>query len=521
MTTDETFKVVAAASLSPVSPRPLHNTYTLPQVLPDLQHLAENPDVVPLEPTTFRTAEAAMAPEPEQPEAVQEATLGSSAASEIADLSEDASVADDDSFQYDGEGEGENGQEQETTQEAPQEETDDYAMTFDSPAEREQMDGEDEEEAGKESQQQPQKVVSDAPESINITEPPVQPDAVPTQTTQPASVDPPAPNLADQGLQSDRAISVQDAPISQPSENGNGAPPAQEDMPDAASAISPNVKPEETASEDPIDVQPKPEDVEMTTESARDATSLDIQKLVDEITAKNEATEPNNKLATSPPSTDVDMSSLPPKPALTHEQSKQTYTPATYHHASLPHAPSFPTGSANLPAQPLQSSQPPQPAYASNGNGAPGVTQQSPFTAAPATFASYPNAYPSASPTQQQAPGFDGNGLQQTYDDFLADERKAMAEAKWERFPEGSRIFIGKLVCRLCMLAIFIDHCAGNLSQERVSKRDVFELFHQHGRLAQISLKSAYGFVQYYTTAEAQSAMNGLQGAEVKGRKIS
>lgn len=54
-----------------------------------------------------------------------------------------------------------------------------------------------------------------------------------------------------------------------------------------------------------------------------------------------------------------------------------------------------------------------------------------------------------------------------------------------------------------------------------MSKRDVYELFHPHGRLAQISLKSAYGFVQYHTTAEAQSAMNGLQGAEVKGRKIS
>lgn len=62
---------------------------------------------------------------------------------------------------------------------------------------------------------------------------------------------------------------------------------------------------------------------------------------------------------------------------------------------------------------------------------------------------------------------------------------------------------------------------AGNLSQERVSKRDVFELFHQYGRLAQISLKSAYGFVQYHTSSDAQAAMNALQGAEVKGRKIS
>lgn len=441
MTTDETFQVVAAASLSPVSPRPLHNTYTLPQVLPDLQHLAENPDVVPLEPTTFRTAEAAMAPEPEQPEAVQEAAQVSSAASEIADLSEDGSVADDDSFQYDGEeGQGENGQEQETAQE----ETDDYAMTFDSPAEKEQMDGEGDEEKEQESQQQqPQAVVSDAPESINIIQQPVQPDAVPTQTTQPASVD---PSLAEQGPQPDQAISAQD------SENDVGAPPAQEDVPDAAAAAA-AAKPEETASEEATDVQPKPEDVEMTTESAHDATSLDIQKLVDEITAKNEATEPNNKLATSPSSTDVDMSSLPPKPALTHEQSKQTYTPATYHHASLPNAPSFPT------AQPVQSSQPPQPAYASNGNGAPGVSQQSPFTAASATFASYPNAYPpSASPTQQQqAPGPNGSGLQQTYDEFLADERKAMAEAKWERFPEGSRIFIGTFELCLAYCSFFTD----------------------------------------------------------------
>ncbi|KAJ4388120.1 nuclear polyadenylated RNA-binding protein 3 [Gnomoniopsis smithogilvyi] len=440
-----------------------------------------------------------MAPEPEQPETIQESKQGSSA-SEIADLSEGGSIADDDSFQYDGDGDGdgENGQEQEVAGDAPQE-TDDYAMTFDSPAEKEQMDGEEED------QQQRQEVVSNAPESKNIIEPPVQPDAVPTQTTQPAPADPPAPSLAEQPPQPVQASTAQDVAVSQPSENGSGAAPAQEDVPNAASAIS-TVQLEVATSEGASDVQPKPEDVEMTTESAPDATPLDIQKLVDEITAKSEATEPDNKPAVavqpSPSSTDVDMSSLPPKPALTHEQSKQTYTPTTYHHASLPSAPSFPPGSASLPAQPLQSSQPPQPAYASNGAGTPGIPQQPPYNAAPAAFASYPSAYPPAN-APQQAPGFSSNGIQQTYDEFLADERKAMAEAKWERFPEGSRIFIG------------------NLSQERVSKRDVFELFHQHGRLAQISLKSAYGFVQYYTTAEAQSAMNGLQGAEVKGRKIN
>ena len=61
---------------------------------------------------------------------------------------------------------------------------------------------------------------------------------------------------------------------------------------------------------------------------------------------------------------------------------------------------------------------------------------------------------------------------------------------------------------------------AGNLSQERVSKRDVWDLFHPCGRLAQISLKNAYGFVQYHTLPDAETAMKTLQGAEVKGRKI-
>ncbi len=53
-----------------------------------------------------------------------------------------------------------------------------------------------------------------------------------------------------------------------------------------------------------------------------------------------------------------------------------------------------------------------------------------------------------------------------------------------------------------------------------MSKRDVFNIFHQCGRLAQISLKNAYGFVQFHTVEEAEAAMQNLQGTEVKGRKI-
>jgi len=48
----------------------------------------------------------------------------------------------------------------------------------------------------------------------------------------------------------------------------------------------------------------------------------------------------------------------------------------------------------------------------------------------------------------------------------------------------------------------------------------VFELFHRFGRLAQISLKSAYGFVQYHTAEDAEAAMQAAQGVELGGRKI-
>lgn len=53
-----------------------------------------------------------------------------------------------------------------------------------------------------------------------------------------------------------------------------------------------------------------------------------------------------------------------------------------------------------------------------------------------------------------------------------------------------------------------------------MSKREVFDLFHRFGRLAQISLKSAYGFVQYHTAEDAEAAMQAAQGSELGGRKI-
>ncbi|KAI1149106.1 hypothetical protein F4825DRAFT_464373 [Nemania diffusa] len=95
------------------------------------------------------------------------------------------------------------------------------------------------------------------------------------------------------------------------------------------------------------------------------------------------------------------------------------------------------------------------------------------------------------------------NHKQQQWDTFLQEERRYVSEAKWDRFPDGSRLFIG------------------NLSSERASKREVFNIFSKYGRLAQISLKQAYGFVQYHEVAEGQAAMDNLQGMEIRGKKIN
>lgn len=438
MTDEDAPELVAAANLSPVSPRPLHNTYTLPQVLPELQDRAEDPNAVPFEPTTFRTAAAAMATEPETLDEI--VVEGSS------------SDSDDESFDYDDDDDGQSQERDKSPQEVAQEvaqpeEIDDYARTFDSPTEKELAEIEDE---GGQGQQSPQHVTN-APESMTNSE---QPDAVPAPTqspAQPATLDPSIATTIAQSSQSNQpANSVPIFSASHPLKSSKEPSPAvQDSLPDTTAQQSvpaslpetieeDNVMPDDVASKkEDNDVQPKSEDVEMTTESVTDATALDIQKLVDEITAKAEETssEPPASDATpaaaqnAPSATDVDLSSLPPKPALTQEQSKQTYSPASFHHASLPSTSSFPA-STGLPAQST---------YASAG--APGTSQPQTFNNSP-SFASYPNAYaPGAAPS---ATAFTGQGLQQTYDEFLADERRHMAEAKWERFPEGSRIFIGK-----------------------------------------------------------------------------
>ncbi|KAI4729942.1 hypothetical protein E4T49_02360 [Aureobasidium sp. EXF-10728] len=91
---------------------------------------------------------------------------------------------------------------------------------------------------------------------------------------------------------------------------------------------------------------------------------------------------------------------------------------------------------------------------------------------------------------------------QHRYDNFLTEERKYVTEGNWEQFPYGSRLFVG------------------NLSSERVTKRDIFHVFHKYGDLAQISIKQAYGFVQFLESAGCSKAISAEQGKTIRGKKI-
>ncbi|KAL5420540.1 hypothetical protein PMIN04_006412 [Paraphaeosphaeria minitans] len=88
------------------------------------------------------------------------------------------------------------------------------------------------------------------------------------------------------------------------------------------------------------------------------------------------------------------------------------------------------------------------------------------------------------------------------YEDFLEQERRFVTDGQWDQFPMGSRLFIG------------------NLPTEKVTKRDIFHRFHRHGDLAQISIKQAYGFVQFLTAESCSRALRAEQGQQVRGRKM-
>ncbi|KAL9126527.1 MAG: hypothetical protein Q9217_004431 [Psora testacea] len=179
----------------------------------------------------------------------------------------------------------------------------------------------------------------------------------------------------------------------------------------------------------------------------------------------------------------------------------------------------------NPPAQPAPSASPnTQPSNAYRPQNYPprnGVSPSGMRPPPPASFQQSPPAQQQPSPQDQQRDEFGRNvggpGLpmqgepsqsqlgadrDRAYQDFVRDEAVYVSEGTWDRFPQGSRLFIG------------------NLFTEKVSKRHLFDVFSKYGRLAQISMKNAYGFVQFVDPGCSNRAMLAEEGVELGGRKI-
>lgn len=250
-------------------------------------------------------------------------------------------------------------------------------------------------------------------------------------------------------------------------------------------------------------------------------SSIDLQQLVANLTAQS--TEPNPNPApesstvktaqTAGPSSSSNglpsSSSLPPRPPQPHTSSQA--------HVSQHHPGASALGlvaAANAPinsAQSLQLVAPGAPGTSTATAGSLPPPPTSTLHAPAGDFSSYTAGHTSDAKDDEHRP---------KWEQFVADERLYMSEAKWDRFPEGSRIFIGTQTPVRYNSRKLLTCQTGNLSSDKVSKRDVFEVFHVFGRLAQISLKSAYGFVQYHTVDEGHRAIETMEGAEIKGRRI-
>ncbi|PGH02930.1 hypothetical protein GX51_04386 [Blastomyces parvus] len=213
--------------------------------------------------------------------------------------------------------------------------------------------------------------------------------------------------------------------------------------------------------------------------------------------------------------------SLPPRPPPQEKHSIHPGSDNTQYFHPLPSQPenvSAPFGQSSLP-QPTGLPSPLVP------TGAPGTSSTSNGLPPPpiASFQKLPHS--SSNQTKPSVPKFarsdrlDGEELkflrgegdreepwapevQKKYDEFLSNERVYVTEGLWDRFPPGSRLFVG------------------NLPTERVTKRDLFHLFHKYGDLAQISIKQAYGFVQFLEPASCRRALEAEQGGFIRGRKI-
>ncbi|KAM3518273.1 hypothetical protein NHJ13051_008310 [Beauveria bassiana] len=408
-----------AASLSPVSPSPLHTG--APLVVPALQDAVDS----------IEAMVAAVADAPE--------TALQVIASSTNEAAHDDFV-DDDSFD-DAYAEDTDPQLPAPTDTGDQDPNDDYAKMFDSPVGSDQA--EEDWDASVD--------VSVAPDSTVCQAQPIQAQKDAASSSVPVSSSHPSP-------------STSDAPASQPAAQTHAGLDA------TVPAVEANKVPRTPPADPQHELQPFSQDEPSSTLNFH----VDKSHVAANPAAAQSESLPAAISGNGSPTTLASTSSLPPRPPIP-QPAAHSYSQASLQESLQ--APQSAVGTSNEVFSAI--SLLPQ---VSHGDSVPNAT---------------PAASAASAPAQQARDEY-----QSLWDQFMADERQYMSEAKWDRFPEGSRLFIG------------------NLSSDKVSKRDVFEIFHRYGRLAQISLKSAYGFVQYHTVEEGRRAVQNLEGVEIKGRRI-
>lgn len=188
-------------------------------------------------------------------------------------------------------------------------------------------------------------------------------------------------------------------------------------------------------------------------------SAVDIQKLVDDLAARAAAPTlgpppippPASFQSTSNLPSVSQPSSLPPKPSLPPQHGSSGRSAESYL-TSLPTVPDHYLGGSSVPV-PRQGQPSSYTIAAAPGTSPSGIPSKLPPPPSSSFNPTVPQPYHPMNQQEHMTNARSASGekahrrqAHQTYDQFLADERRFTLDAKWEQFPDGSRIFVGTLV---------------------------------------------------------------------------
>jgi nuclear polyadenylated RNA-binding protein 3 len=444
--------IVASADLSPVSPSPLHTAS--PTLVPVLQVSADNLDVASLEPLNSSFVPIIPPPtaamEAPQPTEVSDTIVVGGADDGADDDSHDDSMVDEASSDV---------------------YADDSAVqpkvlsSIDTGLQGHQAALHDLDAVAMDHEMQTELAsATGAAEAVQSQ--------VPATSSVSAPLPNPSPNVADAAASTSSGSSASDSDSDEDEADDAVAQdhvPAS-DAPTADVVVAAPATTEPPNPPAPLSEQPGQQDAADAMSDDDDSGSIDsadIQKMVDDMSAQaaaagaasaatSGATQPSTLPAPpaqplSSPAGVSQPASLPPKPSLPAagaQYAAGSRATPTFDPSSLPAVPNtlqypghaaistpaaasgMPTGGAPGTFSEAGSTLPPPPPASFNGHVPPFhvLSQQYPANSRP----------DSADASRSGRPGL------QTFEQFISDERRYMAEAKWERFPEGSRIFVGE-----------------------------------------------------------------------------